>query len=71
MATRVCVAVEVAATMVWSAAGRAVIVEMPVAEGAAVAAEAAGVAVPSSGGVGVRGFSTSSFCPLPVLLGSV
>ena len=71
MATRVWVAVEAAEPTVASAAGRVVNVETPVAEGAAVAAEAAGVAVPSSGGVGVRGFSTSSFCPLPLSLGSV
>ena len=51
---------EAAASMVGSAGGRAVSVEAPAPEGAAVASVAAGVAVPASGGVGVRGFSSSS-----------
>lgn len=52
--------VEADAAMVGSAAGRAVnVVITPVAEGAEVVSEAAGVAVPACGGVGV-GISASS-----------
>ena len=57
--------------MVGSAAGRAVNAETLVVEGAAVAAVAAGVVVPASGGVGVGGSSSSPFCPFPVLHGNV
>eukprot|EP00904_Undaria_pinnatifida_P009451 jgi/Undpi1/5636/HiC_scaffold_2.g00911.m1 len=56
--------------MVGSAAGRAVNAETLVVEGAAVAAVAAGVVVPASGGVGVGGSSSSPFCPFPVLHGN-
>ena len=59
---RVCGAVEAAAPMVVSAAGRNVNVETPVAEGAAVVSVAADVAVPASGGVCAGVSSSSSFC---------
>ena len=67
MTARVCVAMKGAAPMVGSAAGRAVNAETPVAEGPAVAAVAASVVVPASGGVGVGYSSSLSFCPLFVL----
>ena len=57
MEARVYEAVEAAAPMVGSAGGRAVGVETSVAEGAEVAAVAAGVALPACRGVGVAAFS--------------
>ena len=53
MATRVCVAVEVATPMAGSAAGRAVNEEPPVAERGEVASVATGVAAHACGRVGV------------------
>ena len=71
MAARVCLGVEAVTPMIVPAAGRAVSVETPVAEGAAVTSVAAGVAVPASEGVGSEISYSSSFCCPLVLHGSV
>ena len=71
MAMCVWVAIEAAAPMDVSASRRAVNVETPVAEGAAVASVSADVAVPASGVVSAGVSSSSSFCCPLVFQGSL